>query len=179
LEELVEDAVGDRLERAVSSIGVIGNGKDCVGHFTLSLDLKLENPVVIQERTAPPVFLRIAALSVNVAVRVEQRRFYRMSPLELDSCAIVEDCISETRFQVSRSTPDAPFVWMNVRQRPIAGQLRNNSRLVVVSKESFRAEYFENPWSTFGRVAIYEVGDAPQSRTLAQILHVLNKPEAG
>jgi hypothetical protein len=177
LEDLIEDAVREQLEPVVSRLGVIGSGKDCVGHFTIRCDLKFANPVVVQERPAPPVFLRIAALSVNVAIRIEQRSICRRSPLELDSCAIVENCVSKAQFQVSRSTPNAPFVWMDVLQRPLVDQLPNNSRLVVVSKESFRPECFMNPWSTFGRVSNYGIDDVPQSRTLTRVLHVLEKPE--
>ncbi|WP_158616556.1 restriction endonuclease [Corallococcus sp. CA054B] len=173
LEDLVDEAVRKNLEHVVAPLKVIGGGDDCVGHFTFRCDLKFVNPIEIQERTTPPVVICISRLSVNVAVRIEQRRFRRLSPRELGSCVIVEDCISNRKFQVSQPTPGATFVWMDMLQPPLKDQLPANSRLVVVSQEPFRAECFKAPWSTFGQIVIYKPETVPHSNSLTKTLQAL------
>jgi restriction endonuclease len=81
LEDLIGETARNHLSHAMATVGVIGDGKDCVGHFSFRCDLVFKNPILIQERTDPLVLLRIQKLSVNIAVKIEQRLFDVVSQL--------------------------------------------------------------------------------------------------
>jgi hypothetical protein len=176
LEQLIETAVRERVVECHQTLGIIGRGRDCVGHFTTRCDLKLVPPVVVRERAEPPIFLQIPELSVLAAVRIEQRTLSWKTCAELNGALLAREVTEEKAYQVSRAAAGAPWVWMEQSRLPLGAELGSNRRLVVTTQETFRAEVFERPWDTFGKVNPYDAASVPGSRVLESILGLLNAP---
>jgi hypothetical protein len=179
LEDLVTKTARSQLDRVLAPVGIIGDGRDCVGHFAFRSDIQFKVPILIRERESPPVVLRIAKLSVNVAVKIEQRRLNAVSPSRDHSevSIVVENRVTGARFLVRCLSPDAPWVWMDIVQPPRAMQIPGDARLMVSSSETFNASCFSNPWGAFGRPVVYEISHVPASNTLPRVLEVLTASE--
>jgi hypothetical protein len=174
LEELLEDAAHrDILNSCSPRIGIIGEGNDCVGNFTIVCNVCFEPPIVVREREDPPVFLRLPKLSVNVAVRIEQRAIRWKPANQLDGALIIDDVVDERRYQVGRDEKDGAWTWVDMSDSPLGAGLGNNRRIVVTTREEFRPQVFDNPWTTFERVNIYGVGSVPESKTIRALVETL------
>ena len=179
LEDLVEDAVHENILDSISpQVGVINNGFDCVGHFTIACNVSFERPIVVRERDHPPVFLQIPKLTINAAVKIEQRSLLWKAANELDGALLVDDVTRNTSYQVGRDNPGSMWAWIESSKIPLGSGIGNNRRIVVITEESFRPECFDNPWTTFNDVNIYELDSVPESKTIQNIVQVLSKPPA-
>lgn len=179
LEDAIEDSVRAQIANSVSpQIGLLRKGEDCVGHFSIRCDVKFVNPIHIQERKDPPVFLLVPRLSVVAAVRVEQRTLEWKGADELESAFIVEEVTTKRRFQVGRATEHSSWMWIPSDFRPTGGDLTAKQRLVIVVKDFFRPEIFADPWTTFNTVNFYETHEIPPSQTLSAVLNILSSSPA-
>ena len=177
LEDMLEDAAySDLVDTVSEQIGVIANGRDCVGHFTVEVNPLFVGNIHIFEPADPPTVLKVPRVKFKVAVRVEQRSIEWASIDRLHDAVIATDAGTGVRYQVSQPSSDAPWTWADLRALPLGATIGTERRLVITSKDFFRPECFERPWSTFGKVNIYEIDEVPQSKTIGEVCGMLSGP---